>query len=51
MEHYRRLGIAHEIRKLGLPDAGYFTTLKGWERARIPMPSERAKMADVAQLR
>ncbi|MGB7950292.1 MAG: FAD-dependent monooxygenase [Candidatus Binatia bacterium] len=54
MEHYRRLGIAHEIRKLGLPedhptDVGYFTTLNGWELARIPMPSERAKMADLAK--
>ncbi len=54
MEHYRRLGIAHEIRKLGLPedhptDVGYFTNLNGWELARIPMPSERAKMAEVAK--
>ncbi|WP_281684247.1 FAD-dependent monooxygenase, partial [Thalassobaculum salexigens] len=36
MEHYRRLGFAHEIRKLGLPqdyptDVAYFTTYAGHE--------------------
>jgi 2-polyprenyl-6-methoxyphenol hydroxylase-like FAD-dependent oxidoreductase len=45
MEHYRRLGLSHRIRKLGLPpghptDVGYFTRLNGWELARLPMPSE-----------
>lgn len=50
MEHYRRLGIAGAIRKLGLPsdhptDVGYFTNLNGWELARLPMPSEQRKMA------
>ncbi len=50
MEHYRRLGIAADIRKVGLPpdhptDVGYFTTLNGWELARHRMPSEREKMA------
>ncbi len=53
MEHYRRLGIARDLRRLGLPrdhptDVGYFTSLNGWELARIPMPSEREKMAAVA---
>jgi 2-polyprenyl-6-methoxyphenol hydroxylase-like FAD-dependent oxidoreductase len=52
MEHYRRLGISGELRKLGLSsnhptDVGYFTTLNGWELARIPMPSESEKMARV----
>ena len=50
MEHYRRLGIVDKIRTLGLPldlptDVTYFTSLSGWELARIAMPSERAKIA------
>jgi 2-polyprenyl-6-methoxyphenol hydroxylase-like FAD-dependent oxidoreductase len=45
MEHYRRLGISGDIRKLGLPpdhpkDAAYFTRFSGWELARYRMPSE-----------
>ena len=49
MEHYRRLGIVEKIRTLGLPpdlptDVVYFTTLSGWEIARIAMPSEREKL-------
>ena len=52
MEHYRRLGLSREIRKLGLPpnhptDVAYFTRLNGWELARISMPSESEKMAAV----
>jgi 2-polyprenyl-6-methoxyphenol hydroxylase-like FAD-dependent oxidoreductase len=48
MEHYRRLGVAKAIRKLGLPsdyptDVGYFTRLNGWELARIRMPTEAEK--------
>ncbi|MBL4763622.1 MAG: FAD-dependent monooxygenase, partial [Gammaproteobacteria bacterium] len=40
MEHYRWLGIADEIRKLGLPDdypqdIAYLTTLCGYELCRI----------------
>src|SRR5262245_66080833 len=41
MEHYRRLGFAHEIRALGLPadypqDIAYLTRYTGWELARLP---------------
>lgn len=44
MEHYRRLGIAGEIRKVGLPDdfapdISYHTRLTGWELARLHWPS------------
>ena len=54
MEHYRRLGIAEALRKVGLPpdhptDVAYFTTLNGWELARHPLPSERQKMARLAE--
>jgi 2-polyprenyl-6-methoxyphenol hydroxylase-like FAD-dependent oxidoreductase len=54
MEHYRRFGIAHKLRKVGLPpdhptDVAYFTTLNGWELARHPLPSERQKMANRGQ--
>src|SRR5688572_19793667 len=50
MEHYRRLGLADTIRQVGLPadyptDVGYFTTLNGFELARIRMPSSHAKVA------
>ena len=53
MEHYRRLGLSRELRKLGLPidhptDVGFFTTLNGRELGRISMPSEREKVAAVA---
>ena len=53
MEHYRRLGLARQIRKLGLPpnqptDVTYSTRTNGWELARIRMPSEREKMRRVA---
>jgi 2-polyprenyl-6-methoxyphenol hydroxylase-like FAD-dependent oxidoreductase len=49
MEHYRRLGIAQKIRAVGLPrdlptDVVYFTSLAGWEIARLPMPSEDDKL-------
>ncbi|MFT6676668.1 MAG: 2-polyprenyl-6-methoxyphenol hydroxylase-like FAD-dependent oxidoreductase [Sulfitobacter sp.] len=44
MEHYRRLGLAEEIRAQGLPadyptDVAYFTTLAGHEIGRHKMPS------------
>ena len=52
MEHYRRLGLSRQVRSLGLPadhptDVGYFTTLAGYEIARLPMPSEAEKMEQV----
>src|ERR1700744_3562397 len=52
MEHYRRLGIAKMLRKVGLPpdhptDVAYFTTLNGWEMARHQLPSESEKQAQV----
>lgn len=44
MEHFRRLGFAHEIRALGLPsdhptDIAYFTRYTDWELARIRLPT------------
>ena len=44
MEHYRRLGFAHEIRALGLPadhptDIAYFTRVGGYELARLRLPT------------
>lgn len=44
MEHYRRLGFAHEIRAMGLPDdyptdITYFTRYSTYEIARVAMPS------------
>jgi 2-polyprenyl-6-methoxyphenol hydroxylase-like FAD-dependent oxidoreductase len=53
MEHYRRLGLANRVRKLGLPadyptDVGYFTRFDGFELARIAMPSEREKQRALA---
>ncbi len=49
MEHYRRLGFAPEVRRLGLPadhptDVAYFTRFNAWELARLKMPSEAEKM-------
>jgi len=56
MEHYRRLGIAHELRKLGLPadhsgDVAYFTRFNGYELARLRMPSGAEKASAVADAR
>ena len=50
MEHYRRLGIVDSIRATGLPkdlptDVTYFTSLSGYELARLRMPSEQDKLA------
>ena len=44
MEHFRRLGFAHEIRALGLPadhptDIAYFTRFARHELARIRLPT------------
>lgn len=48
MEHYRRIGIGREVRKLGLPDdhptdAIYFTHFNGREIARLVMQSAYEK--------
>ena len=53
MEHFRRLGIAGEIRKLGLPpdhptDVAYFTRFGGAELARLRMPSINETMQKVS---
>lgn len=53
MEHFRRLGIAGEVRKMGLPadhptDVIYFTRFGGWELARLPMPSAAEKLKAIA---
>jgi len=44
MEHFRRLGFAHEVRALGLPadhptDIAYFTRYAGHELARLRLPT------------
>lgn len=54
MEHFRRLGIAGEIRKLGLPpdhptDVAYFTRFGGVELARLRMPSTKETIQKVAE--
>jgi 2-polyprenyl-6-methoxyphenol hydroxylase-like FAD-dependent oxidoreductase len=46
MEHFRRLGFAHEIRAMGLPDdfptdIAYFTRLTAHELGRVSLPSAR----------
>jgi 2-polyprenyl-6-methoxyphenol hydroxylase-like FAD-dependent oxidoreductase len=56
MEHYRRLGFAHEIRALGLPedypqDIAYFTRYAGWELARLPGLTRREAAAARAAAR
>ena len=53
LEHFRRLGISEQVRKLGLPadhptDVAYFTRFNAWELARVRMPSESQKMRAVA---
>jgi 2-polyprenyl-6-methoxyphenol hydroxylase-like FAD-dependent oxidoreductase len=53
MEHYRRLGIAAQLRQLGLPqdypgDVAYFTRFNAHELARLPMPSAAQKAQAVA---
>ena len=55
MEHFRRLGLAAEIRALGLPpdhptDIGYFTRFAGHELARLPLPTARAAAKAVKRL-
>ena len=50
MEHYRRLGIADQVRERGLPpdhptDVVYLTRFAGIELARLPMPSANDAIA------
>jgi 2-polyprenyl-6-methoxyphenol hydroxylase-like FAD-dependent oxidoreductase len=52
MEHFRRLGFAHEIRALGLPpdhptDIAYFTRYTGHELARLQLPTAAEAVATV----
>ena len=54
MEHFRRLGIAGEIRRLGLPadhptDVAYFTRFGGYELARLHMPSAGETLQKIAE--
>ena len=51
MEHMRRLGLANEIRKSGLPldhptDSVYVTRLSEYELGRLPMPTPREKISN-----
>ncbi len=51
MEHYRRLGLAGEIRATGLPgdhsmDVVYATRFAGWELARLDLPTTSDKIAN-----
>ena len=51
MEHYRRLGLADQVRSAGLPpdhstDVVYVTRFAGWELARLAMPSSAAQLND-----
>ncbi len=46
MEHFRRIGIAEEIRALGMPadhptDIAYFTRFAGYELARLKLPTAK----------
>jgi 2-polyprenyl-6-methoxyphenol hydroxylase-like FAD-dependent oxidoreductase len=55
MEHYRRLGFADEVRRLGLPadfptDVAYFTRFATHELARFRLPSAREARESVAKL-
>jgi len=50
MEHYRRLGFADAVRRLGLPgdhpfDQAYFTRLSAHEIYRFPMPTGHERIA------
>jgi 2-polyprenyl-6-methoxyphenol hydroxylase-like FAD-dependent oxidoreductase len=50
MEHYRRVGLADDIRRLGIPsnqptDVVFMTRLDGFEFGRIVMPSSAEKIA------
>ena len=52
MEHFRRLGFAHEIRAQGLPadhptDIAYFTRFAGHELARLRLPTAAEAVRDI----
>jgi 2-polyprenyl-6-methoxyphenol hydroxylase-like FAD-dependent oxidoreductase len=56
MEHFRRLGFAHEIRALGLPaehptDIAYFTRYAGHELARLRLPTAAEAVRQVRAMR
>lgn len=55
MEHFRRLGFAHEVRALGLPpdhptDIAYFTRYTGHELARLALPTAAQAVQQVRGL-
>lgn len=55
MEHFRRLGFAHEIRALGLPpdhptDIAYFTRYAAHELARIELPTAAQAVEQIRRL-
>jgi 2-polyprenyl-6-methoxyphenol hydroxylase-like FAD-dependent oxidoreductase len=56
MEHFRRLGFAHEIRALGLPpdhptDIAYFTRYSTHELARLRLPTAAETVETIKTLR
>ncbi len=55
MEHYRRLGFAHEVRAQGLPadhptDIAYFTRLTGHELARLSLPTAAQAVQKIKEM-
>jgi 2-polyprenyl-6-methoxyphenol hydroxylase-like FAD-dependent oxidoreductase len=55
MEHYRRLGFAHEVRALGLPadhptDIAYFTRFTRHELARLSLPTAAEAVKKIKDL-
>lgn len=55
MEHYRRLGFAHEVRALGLPadhptDIAYFTRLTHHELARLTLPTAAQAVSKIREM-
>jgi len=55
MEHFRRLGFAHEVRELGLPsdhptDIAYFTRFARHELARIRLPTAAEAVVKIRSL-
>src|SRR3954469_11789963 len=55
MEHFRRLGFAHEVRALGLPadhptDIAYFTRYTAWELARLTLPTAAEAVRNVKNM-